>query len=200
MPPSGISGGQFAGDVLGYRSHAGALAVAAQTGVLVRDYRLAPEHPFPAALEDGLRAYRWLIGRGMPSDEVVLAGDSSGAGLVISLLLTLKQEHAEMPGAAVLFCPWLDLGQRLPVDSHTRMAAVPSSDEARLCAHAYLADHPVNDPIVDPLSAELTGLPPMLIQAATGDARIADARALAIRAREHGVALRARRLRRPPCR
>ncbi len=180
-------GAYIVGSAFGYQSHAGALAVAAQTGVLVPDYRLAPEHPFPAALEDRLRAYRWLIGRGMPAEEVVLAGDSSGAGLVMSLLLTLKQEHAEMPGAAVLFCPWLDLGQRLPVDAQTRMAAVPSSDEARLCAHAYLADHPVNDPIVDPLSADLTGLPPMLIQAATGDARIADAKALAIRAREHGV-------------
>jgi len=183
-------GAYIVGSAFGYQSHAGALAVAAQTGVLVADYRLAPEHPFPAALEDCLRAYRRLIGRGMPPEEVVLAGDSSGAGLVMSLLLTLKQEHAEMPGAAVLFCPWLDLGQRLPVDSHTTMAAVPSSDEARLCAHAYLADHPVNDPIVDPLSADLTGLPPMLIQAATGDARMADARALATRAREHGVETR----------
>jgi acetyl esterase/lipase len=112
------AGPNIVGSAFGYRFYGGALAVAAQTGVLVPDYRLAPEHPFPAALEDGLRAYRWLIGRGMPPEEVVLAGDSSGAGLVMSLLLTLKQEQAEMPGAAMLFCPWLDLGQRLPVDSH----------------------------------------------------------------------------------
>jgi monoterpene epsilon-lactone hydrolase len=180
-------GAYIVGSAFGYQSHAGALALAAQTGVLIPDYRLAPEHPFPAALEDALRAYRWLLGRGMTPEEVVLAGDSSGAGLVMSVLLTLKQEHAAMPGAAVLFCPWLDLAQRLPADSQTAIGAVPSTDEARRCAHAYLADHPANDPIVDPLSADLTGLPPLLIQAATGDARIADAKALAMRAHEKGV-------------
>jgi acetyl esterase/lipase len=113
----------------------------------------------------------------------VLAGDSSGGGLVLSLLLTPKQERAAMPGAAVLFCPWLDprLSQR--IDSNTSAPSVPSIDEARLCVHAYLGDHPVDDPIVDPLSADLTGLPPLLIQAATGDARLADATAFAIRVR-----------------
>src|SRR5947208_2978322 len=69
-------GAYIVGSAFGYQSHAGALAVAAQAGVLVPDYRLAPEHPFPAALEDCLRAYRWLIGRGMPPEELVLAGDS----------------------------------------------------------------------------------------------------------------------------
>jgi epsilon-lactone hydrolase len=183
-------GAYIVGSAFGYQAHAAALALAAQTGVLVLDYRLAPEHPFPAALEDSLHAYRWLLGRGMAPQEVIVAGDSSGAGLVMSLLLTLKQERADMPGAAVLFCPWLDLAQRLPVEEHVQMAAVPSVDEARLCAHAYLADHPVSDPIVDPLSADLTGLPPLLIQAATGDSRLADAKALATRAREHGVDVR----------
>jgi epsilon-lactone hydrolase len=180
-------GAYILGSAFGYTSHAGALALAAQTGVLVADYRLAPEHPFPAALEDALHAYRWLIGRGAVPEEVVLAGDSSGAGLVMSVLLTLKREHAPMPGAAVLFCPWLDLRLSQPADSHTGTAPVLSIDQARLCAHAYLGDHPANDPIVDPLSADLTGLPPLLIQAATGDARLADAKALAIRAREQGV-------------
>ena len=105
----------------------------------------------------------------------------------MSLLLTLKKEQDAMPGAAVLFCPWLDLAQRLPSESRTAIAPVPSTDEARLCARAYLRDHPVSDPIVDPLSADLTGLPPLLIQAATGDARLADAKALATRGRDYGV-------------
>jgi acetyl esterase/lipase len=186
-----LHGGAYVvGSAFGYQSHAGALALAAQTGVLVPDYRLAPEHPFPAGLEDALRAYRWLLGRGIPPEELVLAGDSSGGGLVLSMLLTLKKEDAAMPGAAVLFCPWLDLRLSQRIDSNTSIPAVPSIDEARLCVQAYLGDHPVNDPIVDPLSADLTGLPTMLIQAATGDARLADAKALAIRAREHGVCAR----------
>jgi acetyl esterase/lipase len=117
----------------------------------------------------------------------VLAGDSSGGGLVLSLLLTLKKEGATMPGAAVLFCPWLDLRLSQRSDSNTSPPSVPSIEEALLCVHAYPGDHPVDDAIVDPLSADLTGLPPMLIQAAAGDARLADAKALAIRAREQGI-------------
>jgi epsilon-lactone hydrolase len=182
-------GGYIVGSAFGYRSHAGALALAAQTGVLVPDYRLAPEHPFPAALEDSIRAYQWLIRRAAAED-VVVVGASSGGGLAMSLLLKLKQERAVLPGAAVLLCPWLDLAERLPSESRTTLPPVPSMEEVRLCTNAYLAGHPLSDPIVDPLSADLSGLPPMLMQAATGDARLADAKALAIRAREQGVDVR----------
>jgi epsilon-lactone hydrolase len=182
-------GGYIVGSAYGYRSHAGALALAAQTGVLVPDYRLAPEHPFPAALEDSVRAYQWLIRRAAPED-VVVVGASSGGGLAMSLLLKLKLERAALPGAAVLLCPWLDLAERLPSESRTTLPPVPSMEEVRLCTNAYLAGHPLSDPIVDPLSADLSGLPPMLMQAATGDARLADAKALAMRAREQGVDVR----------
>ena len=179
-------GGYIVGSAFGYRSHAGAVGIAAQTAVLVPDYRLAPEHPFPAALEDAMRAYHWLIRRTAPED-VIVVGASSGGGLALSLLLQLKQEQAALPGAAVLFCPWLDLAERLPAESRTVIPPVPSMQEVRLCTDAYLAGHPPSDLLVDPLSADLTGLPPMLIQAATGDARVADAKALAARARQHGV-------------
>jgi acetyl esterase/lipase len=179
-------GGYIVGSAYGYRSHAGAVAIAAQTAVLVPDYRLAPEHPFPAALEDSLRAYHWLIQRASPKD-VVVVGASSGGGLAMSLLLRLKQEHAPLPGAAVLFCPWLDLIDRLPSESRVAVPEIPSKEEVRVCTNAYLAGHPLTDPIVDPLSADLTWLPPMMIQAATGDARLADAKALAALARQHGV-------------
>jgi epsilon-lactone hydrolase len=182
-------GGYIVGSAYGYRSHAGALALAAQTGVLVPDYRLAPEHPFPAALEDSVRAYQWLIRRAAPED-VVVVGASSGGGLAMSLLLKLKLERAALPGAAVLLCPWLDLAERLPSESRTTVPPVPSMEEVRLCTNAYLAGHPLSDPIVDPLSADLSGLPSMLMQAATGDARLADAKALAMRAREQGVDVR----------
>lgn len=180
-------GGYVFGSAFGYQAHAGAIATAAQTGILLPDYRLAPEHPFPAALDDSLSAYRWLLERGTAPEQVTLAGDSSGGGLVLSLLLTLAARNDPQPGGAVLMCPWLDLALRLERESGGVTAPLAGDEEARTCADMYLAGHPVDDPVVDPLSADLTGLPPILIQAATGDARLADAKALAARARRCGV-------------
>lgn len=183
-------GGYVGGSAFGYQSQAGALAAAAATGVLVPDYRLAPEHPFPAALEDALLTYEWLLDRGVAPENVTVAGDSSGGGLVLSLLLTLKQQDAPMPGATVLFCPWVDLSSRPDGDSANATAPLAGVDETSRCIAAYLAGHQLDDPIIDPLSADLTALPRMLIQAATGDARLADAKALAVRAQEHGMDVR----------
>jgi epsilon-lactone hydrolase len=180
-------GGYVLGSAFGYQPHAGALAAAAQAGVLVPDYRLAPEHPFPAAVEDTITAYRWLLGQGIPPETIVLAGDSAGAGLLMSALLTLKRDAETLPGGAVVLCPWLDL--RLTSDGEDAGAPI-NAEESRRCAAAYLAGHPFDDPIVNPLGADLAGLPPMLIQAATGDARLADAKALAVRAEAHGVNVR----------
>ena len=92
----------------------------------------------------------------------------------------------DLPGGAVVLCQWLDLALRDPDSAH-RTAALATDAEVRHCAAAYLAGHRVDDPIVDPLHADLSGLPPILIQAATGDDRLADAKALASHAREHGV-------------
>jgi epsilon-lactone hydrolase len=171
-------GGYCRGSAFGYRPLAGALALAADAGVLVPDYRLAPEHPFPAAIDDGLAAYQWMLDRGVAAEEVTLFGDSSGGGLVVSVLLALQQRGLPRPGGAVLMCPWVDLTLSLQGD-------VP--EIMRQSAVAYLGAHPTDDPVISPLTADLSGLPPLLIQAATGDERLADAHALADRAREHGV-------------
>ena len=186
-------GGYVVGSAFGYQPHAGALAAAAETAVLVPDYRLAPEHPFPAAVQDAVSTYRWLLEQDIPPDRVVVAGDSAGGGLAMSLLLTLKEQRAPNPGALVLFCPWLDLGLHdVPRPARAGEAPAPMATDAEVirCTQAYLNGHPPDDPIVNPLAADLAGLPPMLIQAATGDARLADAKALAIRAQEHGVSAR----------
>jgi acetyl esterase/lipase len=182
-----IHGGAFvSGSAFGYRTNAGALAAAAQAAVLVPDYRLAPEHPFPAPLEDCLRAYRWLVKRS-PPERLSLAADSSGASLLLSLLLTLKGEGEPLPTSVVLQCPVLDLSQSLRGDPGDTPSPVATNDELRCVAEMYLGGHPADDPIVDSLSADLTGLPKMLIQAATGDWCLGDAKALAARAREHGI-------------
>ena len=163
-------GGYMLGSAFGYRHLAGALALAADAGALVADYRLAPEHPFPAALDDALSAYRWLVDRGQ--EHIVVAGDSSGGGLALSLMLSLEREGLPQPAGALLFCPGVDLAR---------------SPKTRPTAEAYLGAHPADDPIVSPLNADLGGLPPLLVQVATGDEWCEDGKALVTRAREHGV-------------
>jgi acetyl esterase/lipase len=173
-------GGYTLGSAYGYRPLVGALVTAARVDALVPDFRLAPEHPFPAAVEDALSAYRWLAERRGP---VVLAGDSAGAGLACSLLVMLKAQGLTLPAAGVFLSPGFDMtgGPRFtPGDRETVSALLRSSD-------AYLAGHPADDPVVNPLAADFTGMPPLLIQAATGDFALAQARALAEHAAGHGV-------------
>jgi epsilon-lactone hydrolase len=174
-------GGYVAGSAFGYRSLVGALAAAAEAGVLVPEYRLAPEHPFPAALEDALAVYLWMLDRGTDPRRVTVAGDSSGGGLALSLLLSLKQQALPLPAGAVLLCPGVDLTGGLP------RLAPHELELVRHYAAIYLAGHPADNPVVSPLTADLRGLPPMLIQAATGDAFLEEASQLTARAREHGV-------------
>jgi epsilon-lactone hydrolase len=175
-------GAYIAGSAFGYRPLAGCLADAAGTGVLVPDYRLAPEHPFPAAVEDAMRAYLWMLSQGADAAQVAVTGDSAGAGLVLSLLLTLRQQGFPMPGAAMLLCPWIDFGMA------RRDGLPPELDRIqRMCTQQYLAGHPADDPVVCPLNADLTGLPPMLVQAATADPVLGDAISLVDRAVEAGV-------------
>jgi epsilon-lactone hydrolase len=169
-------GAYIVGSAFGYRPLAGALALAADTGVLVPDYRLAPEHPFPAAIEDVVSAYGWMLDRGVNPDDVTISGDSSGGGLAVSVLLTLKQQGLPQPGGAVLMCPWVDLALSLLDDEAGRRSVA-----------AYLGGHPADDPVASPLGADLSDLAPLLIQGATGDKRLVDAKALSDRAREHGV-------------
>jgi epsilon-lactone hydrolase len=183
-------GGYMLGSAFGYRPLAGALAAAAQTGALVPEYRLAPEHPYPAALEDSVRAYRWLVEQHDTPAVLTLAGDSAGGGLAMSLLLTLRERELPLPGAVVLLCPGVDL-------SFERIALDPDDPQhgavleiGRRTAEAYLGGHPLDDPVVSPLLADLSGLPPMLIQAATGDHFRPEQQALAERARDHGVDVR----------
>ena len=179
------------GSAFGYRPLIGAIAVAAGTGAVAPEYRLAPEHPFPAALDDITRAYEWVISSGPRAEQVVVVGDSSGAGLAMSLLLRLREEKLPLPGGAVLFCPWLDLTGstlRALVDPPEEVAVL--SRKAAGLAASYLGDHPIDDPVVSPLRADLSGLPPLLVQAATGDAQREDAHQVTTRARAHAVEAR----------
>jgi epsilon-lactone hydrolase len=179
-------GGFVMGSAFGYRHLASAVAAAADTGVIVPDFRLAPEHPYPAALEDALRAYVWMLDSGVPPRRIVVAGDSAGGGLVLSLVTTLSRQDLPLPGGTMHFCPSIDLS--LPdVEMPDEPQPAVSVTQLRSFAAAYLGATPADDDVVNALRADLTGYPPMLIQAGTGDVLGRDAYALAEYARGHGV-------------
>jgi monoterpene epsilon-lactone hydrolase len=177
-------GGHLAGSAFGYRHLAGALAMVSRRPVLVPEYRLAPEHPFPAPLEDARRAYLSLLDDGTPAEQIAVAGDSSGAGLTLSLLLALRAGGHPLPGRALLMCPWIDLSGRVRARPSADSPLIVSPEQTAQFAELYLSGHPADDPLVDPLGTDLSGLPPLLVQAGTGDDLVGDARLLA----QHGAA------------
>lgn len=184
-----LHGGLYVlGSAYGFRPLAGALAVAADAAVLLPEYRLAPENPFPAAVEDAERAYQWILDQGVPAAEVFIAGDSTGAGLALSLLVSLRDKGMDQPGGAVLCCPAVDLTCAVLADPPPGTSQTTFDyDHMRMLVDWYLDGHPIDDPMVAPLHADLSGLAPMLIQVGTGDLVLLESRQLAERAREHGV-------------
>ncbi len=177
-------GGHVAGSAFGYRHLVGAIAAAARMPALVLDYRLAPEHPYPSDVHDVISAYQWLVENG--ASRIAIVADSAGGGLAMSTLLALRDQGVAQPEAAALLCPWVDLTGRThrpPQDAP--MVFLP--EMAKVLADAYLDGHPVDDPLVDPLHADLAGLPPLLIHAASGDSVFQEATLLARRAESFGV-------------
>lgn len=185
-------GGGFAiGDPSTHRGLAGALARAATARALSVDYRRAPEHPFPAGLEDCAAAYRWLLDAGTPARHIVMAGDSAGAGLALSCLLQLRDAGLPLPRGAVLMCPWVDL--TLTGESFRDKVDVDpllTQDMLRTFAEIYLADASPTAPLASPLAADLAGLPPLFIQVGSDDLLLDDATRLAARAAAAGVKVR----------
>ena len=170
-------GGYCVGAPATYRVITGNLAVRCAARVFAADYRLAPEQPFPAAVDDAVAAYRGLLDEGIGPDAVVIAGDSAGGGLTVATALRLRELGLPQPAALVLFSPWADLG----------LAALgpPPAGEILItkawlaaCADHYLAGHPADDPLASPIGADLRGLPPTLIQVGQDELLLTDARRL----------------------
>ena len=160
-------GGFFRGSIRSHQELVARLAVASGASALLFDYRLAPEHRYPAALEDAETVYRFATERaGIPPEHLVVAGDSAGGGLALSLLLRLREVADSLPAGAVLLSPWTDLSVAgLRVSEDTAPDPLNSVRDFVRTADWYLGDHPAEDPLVSPALASLHGLPPMLVLA-----------------------------------
>ncbi|MCX7669730.1 MAG: alpha/beta hydrolase [Anaerolineae bacterium] len=144
--------------------HVGMVARLARTmGVraLMVDYRLAPEHPFPAALDDCVAAYRWLLRQGVASQDIVLAGDSAGGNLVITTMMKLRDGGEPLPAAAACLSPVADLSDR-PRPARFRDPLLPLK-AVRFYNESYVASHDARDPFLSPVYGDWRGLPPLLV-------------------------------------
>ena len=181
-------GGYVLGSIATHRLLMGGLAVAARRSVLGVDYRLAPEHPHPAAVDDAETVYRWLLGRGVDPATVVVAGDSAGGGLTVATLLRLREGRHPLPAGGVCISPWTDL--TLSGDTMVTKAAVDplvTREILEMGARAYVAAGDAKAPTISPLFADLRGLPPLLVQVGTEEMLLDDAKRLADAGTRAGV-------------
>ena len=181
-------GGYVIGSPRSRRHLAAAIARAAGTRALLVDYRLAPEHPFPAALEDAVAAYQWLLAQGIAPERVVVAGDSAGGGLTVATLLALRDRGLPRPAGGVCISPWVDLTNS--AESYVTRAAVDpivTRDGIEELAKAYVGGGDRKAPLVSPLYADLRDLPPLLVQVGSDEVLLDDARGLGRRARTADV-------------
>jgi phosphinothricin tripeptide acetyl hydrolase len=181
-------GAYIMGSIVSHRSLAATIALNAGARGLNLDYRLAPENPFPAAVEDAQSAFRWLLEQGISPQQVVVAGDSAGGGLALAMLLALRDAGQHMPAAAVCLSPWTDLARSgASWIDNAETDIVFDANDARLSAAQYLAGADPRTPQASPLYADLTGLPPLLIQVSNDELLLDDALVLAESARAAGV-------------
>ncbi|WP_179301872.1 alpha/beta hydrolase [Neobacillus jeddahensis] len=171
-----------------HRPLAARIGKAAGVKVLFPEYRLAPEHPFPAAIEDAVSAYRWLLDHGHQPAQIIFAGDSAGGGLCLATALVLRDQNMPLPAALVCLSPWVDLTssgesyrKNNTLDPYLNLKVVKQA------VRMYAGDHPYDHPLISPIFADLTGLPPLFIQVGNHEILQSDAEALAARARSVDV-------------
>ncbi len=184
-------GGYAVGSIATHRSFTTEIAAGFEGRVLSLGYRLAPEHPCPAAIDDALAAYRWLVeDQGIPADNIVIAGDSAGGGLTIATLVAIRDAGLPSPAGGWCLSPWTDLTLTSgTMASKADDDLIITADALKEYADAYAPGGDVRDPRATVLNASLRGLPPLLIQVGTAERLLDDAVALAGRASADDVAV-----------
>ncbi len=182
-----LGGGYVSGSCKDHRAMVAKITKGSQIRTLLFDPRLAPEHPFPAALEDALCAYSWLLDQGMPARNIVIVGESAGGGLCLATLLALRDKGMPLPAAAIAMSPWTDLA--LTGDSYRIKldASIDPPGMSVVCSKYYCADHDPRSPWISPLYGDLKGLPPLFICAGTNETMLDDSISFAEKARAAGI-------------
>jgi monoterpene epsilon-lactone hydrolase len=181
-------GGYVTGSIASYLMMCIPMAQTLMINVLLPEYRLAPEHPFPAAIDDVLRIYHWLLTQGYRSKDIFLSGDSAGGGLCAASVIALREQKEALPAAVVCMSPWTDLTMR--GRSHVTKAkseVMLNADTLREWALSYTSEQNFGNPLVSPIFADLHSFPPLLIQAGSDEILLDDAIALAEKAKADGV-------------
>ena len=181
-------GGYVIGSPRTHREFARRLSTASQAQVLVIDYRLAPENPFPAPVEDAVSAYRWLLDEGYLPERIAIAGDSAGGGLTAATLVSIRDQGLPLPACGVCLSPWVDM-EGIGDSMTSRADRDPMVQKEGLVGMAglYLADADPRSPLAAPMYADLVGLPPLLIQVGASETLFDDAIRLDEKARAAGV-------------
>lgn len=189
-----LHGGGYIGSMRNaYRSFAGLYnELGKGINVFTPDYRVAPEHPYPAALEDALEAYEWLLRFGAQPEKIVIAGDSAGGGLALALCLYLKDHGMQLPEGLVLMSPWTDLtasGESYETN-FTKDPLFGNTRESMIYNLDYVGKEDPKNPYISPLFGTYAGFPPMLIQVVSIEMLLSDSTSLAKKAKEAGVKVR----------
>lgn len=191
-PPDNVimyvhGGGYVSGSCNDHRGIVSKFARSAGITNLIYEYRLAPEHPFPAALDDSVTVYKWLLSSGYKSENILIAGESAGGGLCLATLLSLKDQGLPLPAAAVAISPWTDLTcSGASYVTKNQVSLAPLNSWTVFSKH-YVGNHRPEDPLISPLFGNLKGLPPLFINSGCDDELYDDGEQFYLRARQAGV-------------
>jgi len=180
-------GGYVSGSCNDHRSLISKFALNTGVTCLIYEYRLAPENPFPAALDDSVKVYQWILSIGFEPENIVIAGESAGGGLCLATLLALKAQNISLPAAAVAISPWTDLSCSSESYSTKNKVSAAPLNSWTVFSKYYAGDKDVTSPFISPLFGDLKGLPPIFINSAVDDELFEDGEKFYLKARKAGV-------------